>query len=233
MMKSLLLAEMIKVKRKAVWLLVFLGPIGIVGIQGLNYGIRYDYLVKPESDVWSDLLMNINMFVPITLLLGIAIITSLNSSIEHQTNTWKQILVLPVSRKSIFFVKFLLNSLLLLLSCLLLVGGTILLGILLKFGYDFPMVAILKNSFVPFFAALPILALQLWLSIVVSNQGVALTVGILGAIVSTFFRLPEWIPYSWLSFQDGEYALNISLGILTGLLVFIIGTLHFSIKDVN
>ncbi|MFK3960446.1 ABC transporter permease [Guptibacillus hwajinpoensis] len=233
-MISLFSTEFLKVKRKAVWWLVILGPLGIIGLESVNYGLRYDYLVDFNQDVWRSFLNEIGMFIPLVLLFGITILASITAGIEHQTDAWKQLLVLPVTRKRVFIVKFLFVSVLLLSSSTLLVVGIISLGLILNFGWSLPLLEILKISYLPLLAALPILALQLWISIVQSNQGLALSIGIICAIGSLYsFSLPEWVPFSWPYFFHNTYVLNVMYGCVTGFVVLIVGMTHFSTKDVS
>lgn len=233
-MKVLLSTEFMKMKRKGIWWLVLLGPLGIIGIETVNYGLRYDYLVDPNGDVWGDYLNEIWIFIPLTLLFGITILASILSGIEHQTNSWKQLLVLPITRKRVYVVKFLFVSMLLIVSCTLLVISIISLGLILKFGWSFPLITILKMCYLPLLAGLPILAFQLWISIVNSNQGFAITVGIIGAIGSLYtFKLPEWIPYSWPYFFQDTYLMNVVYGCTSAFVVVFIGMVHFVTKDVN
>jgi lantibiotic transport system permease protein len=236
MMSRILQSDFLKLKRKGIWFLVILGPVGVISLQAVNYGLRYDYLVNGNSDVWAGLLSQIRGFVAITLLLGIAILASLTANLEHQTNAWKQILTLPISRWSVFTAKFTLNAFMLLISCVLLMLGTIILGLILGFGTAFPTLDILKVSFYPFFAALPILALQLWLSVTLTNQGIPLAIGVFGAIFSAYsFTLPDWLIWKWPLLQNdlGGPIWNVVLGIVVGVLVYSISVLDFMRRDVK
>src|SRR3954451_25361178 len=98
-MLAVLQADLLKIKRKWFWFLVFLGPFGVIALQMVNYGVRYDYLVNGSEDVWKDLIQNVNMFVTPSLLLGMTILTSELATIEHQQSSLKQLLSLPVKRR--------------------------------------------------------------------------------------------------------------------------------------
>lgn len=55
-----LAADFLKIRRTLVWFLVLLGPVGVVGLQAVNFGLRYDYLTKQyANDLWYALLSNI------------------------------------------------------------------------------------------------------------------------------------------------------------------------------
>lgn len=232
-----LAADFLKIRRTLVWFLVLLGPVGVVGLQALNFGLRYDYLVKQyANDLWYGLLSNVQFLAAPALLLGMTLLTSMIAGYEHQRNSWKQLLALPVSRFSVFASKLLLVLILLLVSCLLLAAGSVLLGFLLGFGMNVPVMHVIRISLFPLLAGAPILAVQLWLSVAVRNQAIPLTAGILGTVLSLFsIRLPDWFLWKWplLVNEAGRPELNVWLGIATGIVVFLIGLTHFIRQDVN
>ncbi|MEH7148374.1 permease, partial [Priestia megaterium] len=70
MMKTLLSADFLKIKRKGFWLLTFLGPFGVVALQVVNYGYRKDYLLQQSDNDWKYYLLNVSSFIPLALVLG-------------------------------------------------------------------------------------------------------------------------------------------------------------------
>lgn len=237
-MKRVLSAEFLKIRKKMIWFLILLGPIGVIGLQAVNFGLRYDYLTKVYAkDLWGGLIENVAMLAVPTLFVGLAIISSMTAGIEHQTNAWKQTLALPITRMQVFMGKFLLNALLLLCSATLLVPGTIILGVLLGFPMDqFPLAFMLKWAYLPYLAVLPFLALQVWLSVVMHNQAFPLTVGIAGTVVSMFsVRFGDWVPYKWVYLTneaDNPYY-SAAAGIFLCIIMLLAGALHFIRKDVK
>ncbi|MGN7383180.1 MULTISPECIES: ABC transporter permease [unclassified Paenibacillus] len=237
MMRRVLAADFLKIRRKAIWFLIFLGPFGVIALQAANYGLRYDYLTKIHaSDLWGGFLTDIQHLLPVTLLLGMTILASMIANIEHQMSSWKQLLALPISRFSVFSAKFTLCIALLFVSCVLLAIGTIGLGLLLKFGMDIPILDVAKISFYPFIAAFPILALQLWLSVIMKNQAFPLTFGIAGAILSPWaFSFPDWFMWKLPLLENKanipEY--SVITGLAVGLMIFLLGSIHFARRDVN
>ncbi|AJS58134.1 ABC transporter permease [Paenibacillus sp. IHBB 10380] len=237
MMAQVLASDFSKIRRTAIWFLVFLGPVGVIALQAVNFGLRYDYLTDLyAADLWAGVLMNVQFLVTPTIILGITIITSMIASIEHQMNSWKQLLALPITKSSVFTAKFALSVILLLISCTLLALGTAGLGVALKCGSDIPVLELIKQSFYPLFTFLPVLALQLWLAITLRNQAIPLTIGIIGTILSLYaFSLSQWIVSKWplLVNETNVREYSVLAGIVVGLCIFSMGLFDFLRRDVN
>ncbi|WNS41837.1 ABC transporter permease [Paenibacillus sp. MMS20-IR301] len=231
-------ADWLKIRGKGLWFLVFLGPIGLIAMQGVNFGLRYDYLREQYSaDLWGGLLRNVSGFVPVALYLGGTLLCSLIGNVEHQTSSWKQLLALPISRTAVFMAKLLLCLLLLVVSCLLLSAGTLLLGLLLGFGSQpVPYTDVLRIGFAAYAAALPVIVLQLWLSLSSRNQTLPVSLGMTLSLLSLFsVFLSGWVPLSWpdLAWNAEQPWLYSAAGLLLGGLVLLPGALHFARKDVG
>lgn len=238
MLQHLLAAEFLKLKRKWAWFLIFLGPFGVVALQALNFGVRYEYLTsRYADDLWGGLLGNVQSLVPAVLIMGMAIITSIVAYVDHENRSWKHLLSLPINKYSLLLAKFIVSIVLLGVASLLLVVGTVILGISLKFGVDsIPLIEIMKMAFFSYLAALPILALQLWIAVIYSHQGAAITIGILGALFSTYsFKMPDWVIWKWPSLLNNWEvpAYSAYLGMGTGLVIFLMASIHFKKRDVE
>lgn len=121
MIGKALSSDFLKIRRKGIWLLVFLGSVGLLAMQALNFGLRYDYLIdRYKADLWKGLIGEIFSFVPIALYLGATLISSQIANVEHQNNSWKQLLALPISRASVFTAKVLLGLIAMGVACLIL-----------------------------------------------------------------------------------------------------------------
>lgn len=235
MIRKLLQADFLKMKRKGFWFLTFLGPFGVVALQMVNYGVRKDYLLQQSDDDWLYYLLNVSTFTPLALVLGIAILTSLTASVENETNAWKQLMALPVSKMSVYLSKFTVLACLLLISSFLLMLFTLAYGVYLDLG-EIPYTDLLKFSFYPFFAALPILALHLWIALVSKNQGITITTGVFGVIFTySAFALPDWMIWKWPSLMNeaGEPVINVLLGIGVGCMLYMAGMFDFARRDVK
>ncbi|WP_192600737.1 ABC transporter permease [Sporosarcina limicola] len=236
-MMRVMASEFIKIRRKMILFLVFLGPIGVIGLEAVNFGIRYDWLTGVyKDDLWRGLIGEVAMLSIPTILIGLTILTSMIANIEHQTNAWKQLLALPISKTKVFTGKFLLSVLLLFLSCLLLASGTVLLGLLLKFGTNIPFLYLFKMCFFPCLASLPFIAVQTWLAITIKNQAIPLTLGIIGAIVSMYsMNFPDWVPLKWpLLLNDWDKPIySVLAGLVTGILLYFMSLIDFNRRDVK
>lgn len=236
-MLSILASDFIKIKRKMIWFLIVLGPFGVVALEAVNFGLRYDYLTKVyEKDLWAGVIAEAGYLAIPALMLGLTLIASMISNIEHQTNAWKQLLALPVSKLQVFTGKFVLTTLLLFVSSTFLFIGIIILGIFLKFGTDIPFLSLLKMAYYPYLAAMPFIALQIWLSVTMKNQAIPLVIGIVGTILSLMsYRFPDWMPWKWPSLNNGwdDPLYSVCFGLACGLAIYLIGLLDFSRKDVK
>lgn len=193
MLRILLQAELLKIKRKVLWLLVFLGPFGVVSLQVVNYGVRKDYLLSQEPDAWKGLMHEVNIFIPTVVILGATILTTQLAAVEYDKSSWKQLLSLPIKRNMLYVAKFLIVLCMLFISSCLLFVGTYLVGLGFGFGQPNFISKLILNSFYPFFAVIPVVATQLWIAILYQNQSKALSLGIMmGVFILYAGEMPFW-----------------------------------------
>ncbi|MCR8846285.1 ABC transporter permease [Paenibacillus sp. SC116] len=237
MLKRAFASDWLKLRHTWIVALVFFGPMGVIGLQAFNWGLRYDYLTDRYAGyLWETLIKDVHFLSIPALLLGITLVASMLAGMEHQHGSWKQTLALPIRRRTVYISKWLVCQTLMLLACILLMSGTVLLGYLLGFGGNIPWDSLLARSYYPWLTAGPILALQLWLSVSTANQTIPLSIGIVLSIMSlSAANMPDWMPLKWpLLMKDSISAeLSIVLGVGTGLLVLICSIIHFTRKDVS
>lgn len=236
MIGKLIQADFLKIKRKGLWLLTFLGPLGVVSLQMVNYGVRKDYLFSLRDDHWLQYLQNVSGFTPLALVLGIAILTSFMASIENETKAWKQLVALPVSKWSVYLAKFTVLFSLLMASSVLLMIATLAYGMTLDLGREIPVWTLFEYSFYPLFAAVPIAALQLWVATVSDNQGIPITLGVLSFVLTySAYFLPDWMIWKWPTLMNdwNEPLINVGLGLGIGLALYMIGMTDFVRRDVK
>lgn len=236
MIFPLIKADFLKIRRKGMWLLSLIGPFGVVALQMVNYGVRKDYLFQQMDDRWLYYILNINSFTTLAVVLGIVILTSFMASIEDETNAWKQLVAMPVSKRAVYLSKFTVISCILFVSSILLFLFTLSYGMTLGLGEDIPYLRLLEYSFFPSFAALPVLGLQLWIAIISKNQAIPITLGVVGVILAySAPGLPDWLIWTWptLSNDWGHSYINVLLGIGFGFLLYVLGMTDFKRRDVK
>lgn len=236
MMGRMFRSELLKIKRKGLWLLTVLGPFGVVAMQMVNYGLRKDYLFSQNDDRWGYYLANVSTFTPLALVLGIVILTSFTASVEEETGAWKSVAALPAPRSTLFLAKFLVPAMLLMVSSVLLALFTLAYGLTLDLGDQVPWIDLLVCSLLPYFAALPILALQYWLAVVTRHQGATVSAGVLGFLLTfNAYYLPDWLIWRWpFLVSRGDRPETMALaGLVVGAGLLALGTGHFARRDVN
>ncbi|MFS0672171.1 ABC transporter permease [Ornithinibacillus sp. 179-J 7C1 HS] len=236
MMIKMLSSEFMKIRRKGLWFLTILGPLGVVSLQMVNYGLRKEWFISQGTYEWKYYILNVSAFTPFALILGIVILSSFMASIENETKAWKQLISLPVTKWSVYLAKYTILLFLLVIASSLLVIFSLGFGIYLNFDGSIPFFDIVKYSFFPLFAALPVLGLQLWVSIVCQNQGLPITLGVIGVILSYMaYFLPDWMIWKWPSLDNSweEPLVNVCLGLGVGFVLYLIGMLDFTRRDVN
>lgn len=232
-----LFSDWLKIRGKGIWFLVFLAPIGLTAMQALNFGLRLDYLKEQyAADLWGGLLENVVLFVPLALMLGATVLSSMIAGVEHEQGSWKQLLAMPISRPAVYLGKFLLACVLLIISCLLLTAGIVVLGLVLGFDAgSIPWRQAITLGLMPLAGALPVLSLEFWLTTVSKNQALPVTLGIVLAIVGLFsLSLSPYFPLAWsqMAWSGQNPMLFAGMGLGAGLLILLLGMVHFSRKDV-
>ncbi|MFS0644480.1 ABC transporter permease [Siminovitchia sp. 179-K 8D1 HS] len=229
-MMTLMQAEFAKIKRKGFPVLAFLGAFGVVAMQMINYGYRKEWLMQQSPDYWGYYLINVQGFIPLAIVLGSIILAVQIAGVEEETNAWKLQLALPLSKKGLYAAKFFIVLCYLVVASVLLIIFTIAYGIFLDFNQSIPYEIVFKQSTLPLLAVLPIVALQLWISVVSKSQAVAITVGIVQFLMTySAFSFPDWTPWKWIYLPNPMW--NAALGISVGVVIFFMGMYDFYRKD--
>lgn len=236
-LRRVLAADLIKLRRTFVPGLVVLGPLGVIALQAINFTLRYDWLTKQYAEhLWGGLIDNIKFLAVPALMSGIAIVASMMAGYEHQTNAWKQTLALPVPKAAVYTAKMAVLLFLLFCSCTLLAAGIVILGLSLGFGTGIPIGLVLHTAYLPLLAAMPFVSLQVWLAVMMKNQAIPLTVGILGTVFNLYSAvMPDWFPWKWPYLLPGEMStlLILCIAVSVGFVLYSMGIIHFRVKDVK
>ncbi len=101
-------AERLKVKNTFIFWLAAAAPLFILLLDFAIFYFKGNELISPGQDPWPVYLRNILMPWNIMFLpMYITLLNALFYSVEHQNNTWKQVLAMPVSKTSVFWSKYL------------------------------------------------------------------------------------------------------------------------------
>lgn len=240
-MLGALKSDWIKFQHTWILALVFLGPIGVVSLTGVHYAVSYHEMVQPGVNDWAALVQNINFLLIPALILGLTLLASLMTGIEHQGHTWKQLLALPVPRLKIYCSKFIWLLLYLVVSSALAFIGTIIDGYLIGFAHQpIPWHAVFQEGFAPYLASYALIAFQMLLSVLIANQSFAISAGIIGVIVSfanvIAHVVPKWVPWVYpggAAAYSSSASQAIVLSMVVCFLLFCVGIYFFSKHQVK
>jgi len=193
-------AEFLKIKGTSAWWLTLLAAAFLPAINTVILLERPDVFTAKFKDYpWLALLhMNWKNAAALILPVYVILLNNVLAQIEFRNNTWKQVYATPRSYADIFFSKFLVMHLLLILFFIFFNLFVLLSGYLittLNDGYPFSSHAIawkqlLQLSVRIYIAVLTICAVQFWLSVRFKNFIVPIRVGI--GLLITGLVLMDW-----------------------------------------
>jgi hypothetical protein len=185
-MRRALASDWVKMRRTWILPLVALGPAGVVLLTALRYAAGYRGIVVPGASAanWALLIQNTGHLQMPALVLGVALLAALLAGLDHDGQVWKQLLAAPVPRGRFYLSKAVWLAALLGAAATLSTVGTLLLGFALGFRAPVPWGGILVAGYYPYLAAWGIMGIQLFLSLLGGNQALALTLGVVGMIMS-------------------------------------------------
>lgn len=240
-MRGALRSDWIKFQHTWILPLTILGAIGVNSLTGVHYLVSWQGMVAEGATNWAGLIHNVNFLSIPTLVFGVALLASLMNGMEHQGNTWKQILALPVSRAKIYGSKFIWMALYLVFSSVLAMIGTVITGYLLGFGsHPVPWHEVLQEGFGPYIASYALIGIQLILSVLIANQSFAISLGMIGGIISfanvVANVVPNWMPWVYPGSAEA-YAKTpgtpMIVSVIIGLVLLCVGFYFFAKREVK
>lgn len=245
-MGNTLRSEYLKLKRKKFFLTVCL-------IQILEmFWVFAALSQKKMLQNWETLISNLSLLNGLFLSIMIAVIVSRLVDLEHKENTWKMLFSSPVSKMSIYLSKLICIMILLVFSGVISFLGILLISKVFNFAGSIPFFLIFKYITFYIITSLPIVAFQLWISLIIKNQAFALGAGIVGSFLGYFASMFSWnkvlfwtyptssspigfefVEDKMIYIQNTEVPLVISLSIVTGILLILISSIHFLKKDID
>jgi len=233
--------ECMKIKWSVVLPLLLLGPL-------LAIWSGKDTPEMPAFSQMSDwtaaYLMMTQTYAHLFLPVVSAVLAAFMCRMEHQGESWKQILSLSISRVQLVGAKFLVVVLLIGLMQMIYVLGIFLTGVWLGYEGEIPWNMMGKGGLQGWVAVLPLVALQMWASFVWKNFAGALAINVACTIpailVAQSDLLGPW--YLWaqpllamMSHEQSWYMVHPAtlIGVIGGSLVLFLagGSLHFARRD--
>ncbi|GLY12619.1 MULTISPECIES: ABC transporter permease [Bacillaceae] len=243
-MKNVLYVERLKLKRSKLWLLYFIGPLLGVFLAYINFFKNYDLFMQPGDNEWIEVWTQVALFMgPFVLPIMVGIYAALVCRSEHIGGGWKQLLALPIKHSEIFLGKFLTVVKMVVITMLILLIFFIGFGYLKGVEGSLPLFTILGFVIRGILACLPLILLQLIISIRAKTFGIPLAVSIvftLPAIIVASTPLGQIYPWTQpmlaMSPEDESpiqsYFLFYTLVIGTFMVLLIYGIRSFIKRDI-
>lgn len=253
MMNQLIVSDFVKMKRSSFLWVGLIIPLVVLAYEIVNFTYRGQYVNNQldlfhADSMWSYLLWDNSFLIGLGVPLGITISASMIANIEHQANSWKQTLSFPVSRIQVYLSKFFWLFVSSIASAVFFALGMIVLGKGLGFESAVPWKSIWTDSISVYLAALPFMAVQLWLSMVIKNQAFSIAIGSISTIMGLFLAMSQatrWLPWA-LPVQSSTIMLGTNglesnpdlssfliLACIVGFVIILIGAVHFTKRDVQ
>ncbi|QHS22805.1 ABC transporter permease subunit [Virgibacillus sp. MSP4-1] len=176
MLYSILRSEWYKLRKSKISFIILAAP--LVGLfAGLSSGLA-DGMEKING--WYASLMAMTLTYALLFLpLVTGVLAGFICRYEHQEGGWKQLLSLPVTRSRVYIAKFLLILCLVFFIQWLFLGSLYLVGTIKGITDPFPMTIVWKSILGGWVASFPLVALQLWMSMIWKNFAASFTVNVI------------------------------------------------------
>ncbi|MES9739583.1 ABC transporter permease [Peribacillus frigoritolerans] len=199
-MKNILYVERLKLKRSKLWILYLIGPLLGVLLAYTNFFKNYDLFMSPGENPWVEAWTQVALFMgPFVLPIMVGIYAALVCRGEHAGGGWKQLLALPIKHSDIFLGKFLTVARMVVITMLILIIFFVTFGYMKGMEGGLPIITILGFMIRGIFACLPLILLQLIISIRAKTFGIPLAVSIvftLPAIIIASTPLGQIYPWT-------------------------------------
>lgn len=176
-MQAILRAEWYKIRKTNILPFILIGPLLVFVIawfinpegDGIESGLYYIYTS-----------LNVNLAYAIMFLpLMTGVLAGMICRYEHQAGGWKQLLALPTTRGNIYASKYIVIISITLIIQVLYAAAIWSAGSLKGYSEPFPIEIILKSVLGGWVATLPLIALQLWLSMLFKSFAAPFAVNVI------------------------------------------------------
>ena len=180
-MLSILQSEWYKIRKSKILPIILTGP-----LIGMFIGLTSNFgNVEGEFNEWYLPILSMNLTYALLFLpLITGVLASTICRYEHQAGGWKQLLALPVTRGNIFIAKYIILLILVFLIQLLYLGAIYSVGVIKDFTDPFPLEIVWKSIIGGWVATFPLVALQLWMSILFKSFAAPFAVNVIFTLPS-------------------------------------------------
>ena len=192
MLFRVIISEIKKTRWSVIIQIIFV-TIALSTFTGIsNYMFR-----NPDEEKWLwYLIMSLYFYGSMLFPLLAGILAALICRYEHIGGGWKQLLALPVTRTQVYLSKYLMIIFFLALTQLLLLVAIVVGGTIIGIEEPIPWGMMLKSVITGWVAILPLAALQLWFSILLSNFALPMTINVIFSIPAMLISQSEMFgPY--------------------------------------
>src|SRR5690625_1173650 len=178
MLIKLLQTEWFKLRKTNIIVIILSAPL-LGFLMGLTMD-TFDRFGDMEVNKWIITVLMINLPYALLLLPLISgVVASLVCRYEHQADGWKQLLTLPVSRGNVFFTKYVVVIMIVLVIQMFYLVAIFCIGMINGITDSFPLTMMLKSILGGWIAAFPLVALQLWMSILWKSFAAPLAINVI------------------------------------------------------
>lgn len=199
-MKEILTVEKLKLKRSKIWILYILGPLIGVTLAYTNFYNNYKLFVQSGDNEWIEAWTQVAIFMgPFVLPIMVGVYAAFVCRSEHVSGGWKHLLSLPVQRNKIFLGKFLITATMVAVTLFIVLILFVGFGLVKGVNGELPMLPLIGYCIKGFLACLPLMLLQLIISIRSKTFGIPLAVSIvftLPAIIVASTPLGQVYPWT-------------------------------------
>jgi len=202
-----LLTECLKLKRTLALWMVLVSPLVMVLLQFAITYKRARGLIHDGKDAWPQMVsQTVEVWTLLMMPMFVTLETSLLAGLEHIGRNWKSLLALPAPRWTVYVSKLIVTIALLWAAHLVLIGGTIGSGWLLKLFHPalhfggMPLGPFVVPMMRVSVSALLAVAIQHWVSLRWQSYTVAMGFGMCAMIMGVFAvqskAIGSWFPWS-------------------------------------
>ncbi|MCY6370608.1 ABC transporter permease [Clostridium ganghwense] len=226
-MISIFKNELLKLKRSRFLEIIMIIPLLFVGI-GISNFIRYKSIfLKENPSIWEPVYEQSALLYGFFLLpVLVTVIMCMIVNIENKNNNIGRMLSIPIKRKDFYIGKFLCGCFLIFINILVFILIVSICGNILKPSNSPMPLYVIYRPILTYFALVPVMAIQYYLSIKFSNIFIPIALGILFTLLS--FIVAGAIPFLWIIFPwsyagKAISATHVSISLSITILMYFVG----------